>query len=407
MQDPIIPKAKRKCNITKNIYNIILLLSLISAYSLPLGGTPIYSLVVIILLLYEINIIIRNKTHISHIWLLFIITAFLSICINFNEIESFFKPIQRFCILLSVLIVASPLLWNKRLLLLRDKIFLYSIYAFICISFLSFIGYFVGYGVWKNGQLTGFTDFPNSLGLLSSISAIYILSYSNKFKGIKIIIPISLIIILIWVIISSGTRTSLITIAISFLLYLYLRSKSLIKIILISILTLASGIAISKYINFNTEFIEGKMQDQEENGNSRKGLFEARILEFNDSPIWGIGTFRVNKKYWPVNTKTGTVEGGNSFLIILSMMGLIGFTLFVIGYLRIVIPFLRNTLKKAGKNLTSYEIFLFLLTISNFIVMQQTAITLNAGSYQTFYTWLSISVIYSYNKKISYETRIH
>lgn len=401
MQTPTFPRTNKKNNIRNKIFNIILLFALISAYSLPLGGTPIYSLVVIILLLYEINIIIKNKTHINAIWLLFVIMAFLSICININEIEPFFKPLQRFCILLSVLIVASPLLWNKKLLLLREKIFLYSIYAFICISFLSFIGYFLGYGVWKNGQLTGFTDFPNSLGLLSSISAIYILSFLNKFKGIKIIIPISLIIILIWVIIASGTRTSLVTIAISFLFYIYLRSKSIIKVILISMLAIAGGITVSKYITFNTEFIEGKMQDQEENGNSRKGLFEARIQEFKDSPIWGIGTFRVNKKYWPVNTKTGTVEGGNSFLIILSMMGLIGFLLFIIGYLKIIIPYSWHILKKAGKGLTNYEIFLFLLTISNFIVMQQTAITLNAGSYQTFYTWLSISIIYSYNKKHS------
>lgn len=392
-------QSKGKYNIKKEVFNIILLLILVSAYSLPLGGTPVYSIVVIILLLYEINLIRNNKTHINKIWLFFIIAAFLSICININEIEPFFKPIQRFCILLCVLIVASPLLWNWKLLLFREKIFFYSIYAFIFISFLSFIGYFFGYGIWKNGQLTGFTDFPNSLGLLSSISAVYILSYLDQFKGLKIIIPISLITILIWIIISSGTRTSLITIAVSFLFYLYLKSKSLIKIILICILTITSGIIISKYITFNTEFIEGKMQDQEENGNSRTGLFRARMLEFNDSPIWGIGTFRVNKKYWPVNTKTGTVEGGNSFLIILSMMGLIGFSLFAIGYLKIVIPFLRYILKRAGKNLTNNEIFLFLLTISNFIVMQQTAITLNAGSYQTFYTWLSISIIYSYNKK--------
>ncbi|HJG13737.1 MAG TPA: hypothetical protein K8V07_17645, partial [Bacteroides xylanisolvens] len=101
---------------------------------------------------------------------------------------------------------------------------------------------------------------------------------------------------------------------------------------------------------------------------------------------------------WSIVNKNGNVEAGNSFLMMLSMNGLLGFVNFCLLYLGVVIPFCKYILKKRKSGLSPFEIMLSLVITYNFISMQQTGLLLNVGLYFTGINWLTLSLAYKINR---------
>lgn len=64
---------------------------------------------------------------------------------------------------------------------------------------------------------------------------------------------------------------------------------------------------------------------------SRTEKWLNRISEFESSPLWGVGFSSIDPdthEYW--NKEKGVIEPGTSWLSILSMLGIVGFTLFMV-----------------------------------------------------------------------------
>jgi O-antigen ligase len=383
-------------NISNNKHSIfrntLLLFLCVFACSGFLGGVIYYGTFVILCLLIMINDNIGSRLFFYNKSLI-VLSLIILLSIMINDIEPYFKPWQRFLMLLVVLLTASPILNNRKIFYFRKILFIIYIIALSIISIASAILSFTGFG-YVEGYLVGLSDFPNSLGYSLGILIILCLVLYDYLPKYLFFIPLSCIIVAIIAIPLTGTRTTLFSLPFIFLIYILLKGTSLSKIIVYAIGVLFLSVLFINTVHLNLEIINKKNLIQEESGeSSRDALFNARINEFKDSPIIGIGTFRVDPNYSKVNKITGNVEGGNSFFVFLSMTGALGFLTFSYFYFSRIIFYSRYIIAKRKYGLSNFDILVSLVTIYNFIIMQQSAILLNAGLYLSFFCWLSFSML--------------
>lgn len=316
--------------------------------------------------------------------------------INYAITEPVFRVEQRMITLILVLIAFSPLISNKKIYEFRKKLFITLLFAITICSLISSIMGFLGIGYIQQ-YLTGLFEYPNSLGYAQGLSIIFLASLINFVSNKIKILFIGCILIFIISIPLTGTRTAFYSIPVILIWYLFLKSKNLLSFFKNLILLVIVAIIASNFIKIDTSIIDQKNDLQEEYGTSRDGLWTARIKEFNSSPIFGIGTFRADLRWTKIN-KSGNVEAGNSFLMMLSMNGIFGFLNFCLLYLSIIIPFFLYILKKRKIGIKPFELMLSLILIFNFIDMQQAGLILNTGYYFTGINWLSIAVTYNITK---------
>lgn len=385
--------AKIKEYIT--LSNVLLLILCICAVSSYIGGPIFYGLLVIYSI-YKVLSYINNAKY-NKFCIAFILIALISSIINYAITEPIFRVEQRTITLILVLIAFSPLISNKKIYGFRKKLFITLLFAITICALISSIMGLLGNGFILN-YLTGIFEYPNALGYALGLCIIF-LSYmlfntKNRLLSISCLFGIILSIISIPL---TGTRTAFYSIPIIILGYIFLRSKNIFTFIKYLIPTIILGFAVTYVIGIDTSLIEKKNELQKENGTSRDGLWSARINEFKTSPIIGIGTFRADMRWTKVNSN-GNVEAGNTFLMMLSMNGILGFLNFILLYLSLVIPFYKYILHKKRKGLSSLDILLSLIIIYNFISMQQAGLVLNAGYYTTGINWISLSLLFNYNK---------
>ena len=363
----------------------------VSAY---LGGPIIYAIIV----LYSLYFVLWKDGSIKStngLCLGIFIVAFISIIINYGDIEPVFRPIERIIMLLIVMIAFSPIINSFPIFLFRKTIFIYFSIGLFFVAVVSAILAFSGFGYVK-GALLGLSNWPNSLGYALGISTITMLVCLNKAKIWLSVIYLLIIGLCIFTIPKTGTRTSLYSLPVIFILYIFLNSRSLISLIRNLILMLAALVCFLSFVKIDMSRIEAKNEIAQKSGkNSREQLFETRIKEFQTSPIIGIGTFRCFIQYQEINSN-GNVEAGNSFLMFLSMNGIIGFTVFVCFYILTISRFIIYIWKKQKYKLSPFEQYLCLVLMFNFIYMLQAGALLNPGFYITGFNWLSLSMAYMY-----------
>ena len=369
----------------------------VSAY---LGGPIIYALIV----LYSLYFVLWKDNSIKYInglCLGIFIVALMSIVINYGDIESVFRPIERIITLLIVMVAFSPIINSFPIYLFRKTMFIYFSVGLFFVAIASAILAFSGFGYVK-GSLLGLSNWPNSLGYALGISTITMLVCLNKEKYWISLICLLVIGLCVFTIPKTGTRTSLYSLPIILILYTSLNSKSLTSLIRNLILMLAAVACFLVFVKLDMSRIELKNEIARESGqNSREQLFETRIKEFKTSPIIGIGTFGCLSLFHKVNDN-GNVEAGNSFLMFLSMNGIIGFIVFTYFYIRTILRFIiymwkkQKLWEKTKYKLSSFEQYLCLVLTFNFIYMLQAGALLNPGFYITGFNWLSLSMAYMY-----------
>ncbi|MGM0945461.1 MAG: O-antigen ligase family protein [Bacteroidota bacterium] len=140
-----------------------------------------------------------------------------------------------------------------------------------------------------------------------------------------------------------------------------------------------------------TEGIQQKFEYAEDKGDAlatRRANWESRILEFNSSPIFGIGFSNSTSQ---LNEDTGTIEPGSSWLAVLSQTGLLGalivFGIFINSFL-ILLRDKENILVSA----TLGGILMLFL-----VHMFAEGYLLASGNYLFFYVWLLVAVIQIFN----------
>ena len=247
------------------------------------------------------------------------------------------------------------------------------------------------------GLFGGLINHSITLGIISGI-AICGLLYVTIRKSWKYLFLIFPCLCSIFFAASRGALIATICSVIIMLLFScknYLLRKKVFKLLLIAIPVLL-------YLIANTNVLEGINQKNSSNtGNllsSREYKYTARIEEFKSSPILGVGFCAIDDNgNDSFNEETGGIEPGTSWLALLSMTGLIGFSLFIyiyIGCFKILITAdTNNSLLLVG--LLSYF----------GVNMFSEGYILSAGSPLCFLLWLVIgcSVDLLFIKKNYYE----
>ena len=362
--------------------------------SIYLGGSKVYAMIVLcslcIVLLPD-----RNARTINYLCLGVFVVAFLSVVINFREIESVFRPVDRILMLLVVMLAFAPMVNSKSLFLFRKKVFLYFSIGLSLMALASAILALGGFGYDKD-KLFGLSEWPNSLGFALGIAIIVMMVSLVNAKWKVRCILVLLIGLCVYTIPKTGSRTSVYSLPVIFFLYTFFISnsvKSWIKSLLIMSAVTACFLAVVK---IDLSIIEQKNELARQRGeNSREFLFATRMKEFSTSPIIGIGTFRCLTKYQKVN-ESGNVEAGSSFLMFLSMNGLLGFTVFMCFYVGTIFTFAKYIIKKRKNGLSPLEQYICLVLVFNFTYMLQAGAVLNPGFYITGFNWLSLSMAYMY-----------
>lgn len=339
--------------------------------------------------------------------ILFLIILYINVLLL--PIDPIFKSGQRLLFYTVILYVFSPLLKTKKAIIFRHFLFKYLIIGLIPLVLGSLICFFLGInlmaynrGELTDGQIEAFSDFEINGGLFSgllihsmilgpvaAILSIIFFAYYTKHKN-----NIWLVMFLIssFSVIVSASRSAVLALILP-ILYLLLKENNKFyyfrKFIIVGCLGM---VFLSPYIERAATGIINKQKTRIEarNGkiNSRDNKFQARINEFIESPILGIGFASIDKRYDVYNPSNGNIEPGTSHLAVLSMTGLFGFILYIIILSKAYysVNYLRNY---RGSILSGLFIcFILHMFFEGYIF--------GSGSFLCAFFWLVISQCYEY-----------
>ncbi|MUP44556.1 hypothetical protein E0K83_02195 [Gramella sp. BOM4] len=357
-------------------------------------GYGYYGILALILFVY----LFIGKTQLNLLMVWLILAGFLSIF--FNKIPEFFKPYERLVALIILVGVIGPLILNSPLSKFRFLLFRNVKILLVSLTAVSFLGILIGVSwMYGRGGFAGLFNHSMMLGPMAAIALLISLDWgfreSNKkirfsFYGLAGISFITCV--------ASGSRSALLAGICGVLYFLYKTNKnqlfSFIKIV--CLIGFLGSISFPLWSDFTGRIID-KMEYANENDNlfvTREFLWESRILEFERSPVYGIGFGSVdttlNDKF---NKEEGTIEPGSSWLVVLSMVGLLGFIPLIILILKLFVFIHKN------ENLQSDLALLGALLTFYLVHMFAEGYIFSAGSGLFFMFWLTLGIIYQLKKQ--------
>lgn len=277
-----------------------------------------------------------------------IIIVFLAFCVLsliVNDTLPIFNAWARLVVYVLVLFVVSPMLSNSSVDKKRKSMLMYVMDVIIILSVLSFFCFFLGINLFVRlgeeleigvGTFSGLMNHSMVLGPMSGLSSVVLLSYClcENNKCLRIVYIGALFCCLgACLLASSRIAVGAAIVGCVFVLFRRYRAN-LTKFSILLLLILAIGGITFPIWGGLTDFLVEKQADNIELGGSmmysRERKINARIAEFKSSPITGIGFATVDPKLDVVDFSNGRIEPGTSWLAVLSMTGLLGFSAFLI-----------------------------------------------------------------------------
>ncbi|MVM32531.1 hypothetical protein GO755_20995 [Spirosoma sp. HMF4905] len=372
----------------------------------------IYYLVLGLCLLFTLN---NNKVN----YLLFPLIISSAVSIIFSQ-DLLPDSVLRWISWVGLLIVAGPVLYNKKINQLRENLLWCIIYIFLIITVVSFFWilfrlpsfkvntevYSVGRKYFRNGiSLHEMTLAP--IGGISAIYSIYSLVY---FKGSKLVktIYIGLLFLSIGVMLMASSRIVLASFLVTLVFFFRNKIKFLQKStkrnfgVLMFLLLIIIPFLSSLPDYFNNFLENNSRLESKGTNNSREGLWQARFLDFQINPFTGVGFYSVSKEVINNHTirtginKQGQIEFGSLYLQTLSTMGLAGF----LSLLYILIKVFN-----IGISISKYEKAELYSTLLVFLILHSfaEAYAFSSGAILCIFMWLLMSQVVSL--KYSYRIR--
>lgn len=348
------------------------------------------------------------RVHSKYI-VLFLLACFLSIL--FNSPPEYFRAWQRFGVYLFILLIMSPVFVSNTTNFCRLRLLNIQLLLCAVLSIGSFFAFFLGINFFirnnevleiRSGSFSGFFNHSMVLGPIAGISTIYLMSliFNDNLKKYRKYLIVGMICCLGATLLSASRMAIVSTLfgcLVSLFCYykenIYKYLKKIIVIIVLSVSTFPIWGGL-------TDFVMEKQNNNIKSGSmlySRSSKIEARLNEFEDSPIFGIGFASVNPKYDKVNKVTGQVEPGSSWLAVLSMIGILG----LFPFLSIIIVFLKKSFQLKNK----YYSMLFTGILVFFIFhMIAEGYILAPGSFINLFFWLLLGAIYAVDYKEKYNS---
>lgn len=326
----------------------------------------------------------------NKLYLIYFVYLLINIILTHPPIV--FKSWLRLGLFIGLLLCVAPVFQNNDMRIFRIQCFNYLIIFCIPLSVISFFCYFLGinfaqYTFSRDISIAGAFSglFKNSmlLGPISAISACYcfwsLLNTKNKY-WVFLFIPC------IGACLFSASRSAVYGCmlgCISMLLYSGKTTKIIKQLLILSIITCITFPLWEGALSG----INQKNSANESLGQygSRTEKFEARIEEFESSPLLGIGFASINPNGRDTyDATTGVVEPGSSWLGVLSMTGIIGFIFVITMYINAF-----TSIRKCKS--TNANLFLGLMIFLTFHEIFE-GYLLAAGSTLCFISWLILGI---------------
>lgn len=293
---------------------------------MPGLSTAFYIIVIVTLII----IITRTgKIHISGTMVCLYVACLLSILSN--NIPAFFNAYQRFALFVIMTLLLSPALVSDVLLAFRFKLLHVIVYFLKYVVLFSFI-FGIAHIGYENIYFKGITKHSMLLGPFAAVCILYCLCIflRGDLENKKKILYSTLLLASLYCLLQAASRTAFIACAVSaiILLTVYYRKNFGKYFRIISILGISLALSYplwNQYLDKLIEKNQGNMTSL--SVDSREVLWQARIKEFKNNPVMGIGfsTVDMNNKEGSTYSSDGKVETGSSWLCALSMTGILGF----------------------------------------------------------------------------------
>lgn len=271
---------------------------------------------------------------------LFLVFCALSLIIN--QPPPFFRAWQRLAFFSVIIIIVGPLLVSAEMSEMRRRLFVLIIWTCILLSVGSFICWFLGINFFirdnevlaiEVGRFSGLYSHSMLLGPLSSISTIYLI-WAFLSGRLRYSIMLVLAILCFAATFMSASRASVggcfIGVVVTFLLQYkgHLRSVFFVSLLVVLLLIISYPL----WSNISDYVIQKQEYNIEAGGTffSREAIWSIRLAEIRNSPLFGVGFCCVDAGLTFVNTNTGVVEPGSSWLAVFSMTGIGGFITFCV-----------------------------------------------------------------------------
>ena len=369
----------------------------ITQRTFPLGNLYYAILIIALILTFFQATIKRLSASMSFIY----ICCMLSILLN--DIPAAYLPWFRFALFVIVTVIASPFIQSAFYDKFRINLFKYIHNLLILIIVFS-IPAIVLNERSPSGMFTGFTNHSMLLAPISAVSLITLIYYLylNKFNRILIIILIAFSFIALLL---SASRISLVGFVLAMVFFFYRKNrhnmrefaKTGISILAIFILTYPLWNGYMEGIEKKNEAAINAETGKANLASSREIMWAQRIKEFKSSPFVGIGfcyapyaigTDELSGKVQYVETDTGNIEPGSSWLGVLSMTGLLGF----LGIISIWISSFRMCFQMEKKD-NLYAIYLSSMMVFWCVHMIAEGEIFSAGGFLCFMVWLGVGTV--------------
>lgn len=194
----------------------------------------------------------------------------------------------------------------------------------------------------------------------------------------------------VWTMVVSGSRGAILAFAVGFIvLIVYARNPLRVLLFTVAAAALVFCATPHSVKSKAVHSISIKLDYARENNSitvSRDALWLARIMEFKENPVWGVGFATQQKvlgdKRMERINATGVTEPGSSWLGVLSMTGILGFLAMGAFMLKLVITVVRKS--KADKEYAlMFSFFMFMVV---FGIVEGWIFA--AGSFLFFFFWL-------------------
>ena len=324
-----------------------------------------------------------------------VLTAILLIYIPIElmivQPPSLFRSWPRYVFFVFLLMNVSPLLQSESLRNYREQIFKYVMWACVGLGVGSFFARFLGLNfmkaagnefVFRTGLFGGLTTHSMMLGPIAGIGACYLVykAMLTKNRLCWLFVAMSLFAVMF-----SASRSALLATLTGVMVTIYYLSgtnSNFVKYLVLAIIIGSSTFtlwqdALSGVIEKNSQF--ERMTD------SRMDLWQTRLEEFQSSPILGVGFCASSfNESSIVDISSGRVETGTSWLIILSMLGIIGaFT---------TVPILFRAFKYSRLRGDRMGALLCGVLTLFFVHMFAEGYIFAGGSFLAFMLWLTVGV---------------
>lgn len=349
-------------------------------------------------------ILAQKPEKVNFLAFLFIIASISSLLVN--DVPPLFSANERLLVFVLISSVAGPLLNSPNISLFRNHIFCLINRILILFSALSFLTYILGIAFpWSGtGANSGLFNHSLMLGPLSAVSLLLLVYIKIDFVNLNLNVKYKkyvnfLILLVFMALIVSSSRSSILGLVAGLLFFIYKVNQNKFRKFISTIFKVILIIVISSPIWFSyTEGLRQKMEYADSQGglaSSRNAHWDARLYEFNSSPLFGIGFATADIKSpiaIGINEQTGGLEPGSSWIAILAMTGIFGFIVVVLLFLRLFVFLWRekNNLSKSG--------ILGALLLFFSLHMAAEGYFLAAGSFLFFYIWLLFGVIEGYKQ---------